>query len=545
MIGIIAKKTEVNIINEFFQLFKTPWEFFKEQTSYDVVIQTDETDKIIDAKLIIIFGSQHYKNKNTKNLQSYNHYNNVLINTDNTRIPIYGDVLTFKNTTHTFLRLKNESVGIQIKNNHTTIVRIGYDLFNEISFLISQGQPPVNALIPTLERHIQVIRTLIIQEGITFVEIPPIPSNTSFMVCLTHDVDFVSIRDHFFDRSMLGFVYRASIGSLLKFFQKKVSWSHLLTNLKSVLSLPFVYLGICRDFWNQFDNYLEIEKKTPATYFFIPFKKKHGKNVNQKPATLRAAKYDINEVKSIVQKLLSRGCEIGLHGIDAWNDQDSALKEKNQISNTTGINGVGVRIHWLYFNENSFQILDKAGYLYDSTFGYNDTVGFRAGTQQPFQPISAEKLIEIPLIIQDTALFSKGRMNLIDKKANTLCSEIINKSHLYGGVLTILWHQRSIAPERLYGDFYMNFINELKNNGVWFGTGNQILEWFKKRRNISFGNITRLEDTLEITLKNAEVKTIPGLILRIYNSNKRQSNKETIEFLDIPINGQNIITLSK
>ncbi len=80
------------------------------------------------------------------------------------------------------------------------------------------------------------------------------------------------------------------------------------------------------------------------------------------------------------------GFEVGLHGIDAWADKDSAAEERRRLEPRSGTAGLGVRMHWLYWDKDTFRILDEAGFAYDSTFGYNDTVGYRAGTVQAYRP---------------------------------------------------------------------------------------------------------------------------------------------------------------
>ena len=55
------------------------------------------------------------------------------------------------------------------------LARIGYDLFGEVRTLLTVGQPPENASIPTLELHIALLRDLIVVCGFPLVEIPPVP----------------------------------------------------------------------------------------------------------------------------------------------------------------------------------------------------------------------------------------------------------------------------------------------------------------------------------------------------------------------------------
>ena len=69
---------------------------------------------------------------------------------------------------------------------------------------------------PTLDLHIAVLRDLIVASGAPLVEIPPVPEGYRFIACLTHDVDHPSIRQHRFDHTMFGFLYRAVVHSLVK-----------------------------------------------------------------------------------------------------------------------------------------------------------------------------------------------------------------------------------------------------------------------------------------------------------------------------------------
>ena len=48
-----------------------------------------------------------------------------------------------------------------------------------------------------------------------------------------------------------------------------------------------------------------------------------------------------------------------------------------------------MRMHWLYYDQQSPGVLEKAGAVYDSTIGYNETVGYRAGTTQAYKPLEA------------------------------------------------------------------------------------------------------------------------------------------------------------
>jgi hypothetical protein len=54
---------------------------------------------------------------------------------------------------------------------------------------------------------------------------------------------------------MLGFLYRATVGSAVNVLRGRLSVRHLMTNWIAAAKLPFVYMGLVEDFWNGFDRY--------------------------------------------------------------------------------------------------------------------------------------------------------------------------------------------------------------------------------------------------------------------------------------------------
>ena len=540
MIGVISKKGQRSAVSEFFQLFKTPWEFYDYERHYDVVIATGDNISKITARLLIIYGGEKtsFDSKNGIDIRSQKQHS--VVEWDAWHLPIYGKVINFGSKEKEVIKVEGtgDAAGIEIRQGNQKILRIGYDLFQEVYFLLSSGQPPEFAAIPTLEIHISMLRTWILDSGIPFVEIPPVPAGYDFITCLTHDVDFVGIRNHRFDHTMFGFLYRALIKTLIDFFKGRASGHKLLNNWGAALLLPAVYMNIAKDFWVQFDRYIEIEKGLPSTFFFIPFKKMAGKEVSGQASRRRESKYDISDVKSYVNYLISQGCEIGLHGIDAWLDPKNGRKEFDRIQQETGSPDIGVRMHWLYFNSDSPMVLEKAGFLYDSTYGYNDTVGFMAGTAQVFRPPGAERLLELPLQIQDTALFYSERMGLEEDRAFELCRMLIRSNSMYGGVLVINWHHRSIATERLWGEFYERLLDHLRESHVWFGTGEEVVRWFEKRRKAQFEEVKLTKKGLKVKISGQEGFSGPGLMLRLYKPRLTPDGdwEETVNgFIDVPV----------
>jgi peptidoglycan/xylan/chitin deacetylase (PgdA/CDA1 family) len=539
MIGVIANSNEQEIVSEFFELFKTPWEFFDRNKTYDVVINTTENFEKTNAKLVLLYNSGRHSFDSNKGISTSPIIENKYLQDDGFVVPVYRNLSVITGSATPRLTIRNNAAhaGQEFIEGKQRIVRIGYDLFQEVTYLLSNGQPAHNASIPTLELHIATLRRLILQAGISFVEIPPVPAGYNFIVCLTHDIDFIRIRDHRFDHTMWGFLYRASIGTLINVLNGRSTLADLYQNWKAVLTVPFVYLGLAIDFWFKFDRYMELEEKVGArsTFFFIPFKNRMGDKLTGKGAKMRAAKYDVTDIQDTIKKLVNNGFEAGVHGIDAWHDPAGARAEKARITEASGQSDVGIRMHWLYYNQDTHRILEEAGYTYDTTFGYNDAVGYRAGTTQIFKPISVNNILELPLNIQDTALFNPRHMSLTKAAAWHLVDDLISKTMVHGGVLTVLWHDRSLSPERLYEDFYIKLLDELKSKNVWFATAIDVCNWFKVRRATRFENVTQNGNVLHIKISNEKNDYLPSMMLRVYQPN---INKHTINYTDLPWQNQ-------
>ncbi len=518
MIGVLCRDSDREIVQEFFQLFKTPWEFYREGRKYRVVISNLSNTQPVEADLLISYHSMPSPFDAQIGLFVDSSVSHQFPCRADISIPIYGQLVSLRGVGTPLAHAKEtgENFAIMFLEEGRQRLRVGYDLFQEIAFLLTEGQPVENARIPTLELHISLLREWIVGSGIPLVEIPPLPWGHQFIACLTHDVDFAGIRRHKLDHTMWGFVYRALVSSTLKFFRGTCSFDHLARNWLAVFSLPLVYLGILDDFWDHFDRYAELEKGLSSTFFLIPFKRRVGEKVHSAYSARRATRYDIDDVREQVKSLASQGCEIGLHGIDAWHSIEKGKQELSRIVQVTGQKNIGVRIHWLCFDHRSAVVLGQTGFLYDATSGYNETIGYKAGTTQVFKPLRVAELLELPLHIQDTALFYPRRLGLTDTQAWELCESLLKMAVRFGGILTVSWHERSLAPERLWGEFYKFLLQELQARGAWFGTAGQIIHWFRVRRSVVFEDSSFAANSVRLRLKCEDDSFEPCMILRVH-----------------------------
>lgn len=502
MIGVIAPPSQHDVVVEFFELFKTPWEFWRNGRHYDVALCCGDVEPPANsARLLVIYSCARGAESGAGDF----------VTVRQSRIPVYGKSVAFGDG--------GSSLEVS-KRNGRTVARFGYDLFEEVRTLLTSGQPIPNAGSPALEQHIGILRELIISNGISLVEIPPVPYGHQFTACLTHDLDHPTVLVHKWDHTMFGFLYRAIVGSVQNVVKKRRTIGVLLRNWAAAFKLPFVHLGLAADFWGEFDRYCALDRGR-SSFFVIPFANDPGQWQGGRAPEKRASGYGIADIAGRIRDLASHGYEIGLHGIDAWCDSGRGTRELQTVRRVTGSRDIGVRMHWLYRDENSLIKLEEAGADYDSTVGYNETVGYRAGTTQVYKPLETTRLLELPLHVMDTALFYPRHLHLTQSEAAVRVSTIIDNAVAFGGCVTVNWHDRSLAPERQWGEFYAEFVAELESKGAWFATASQAVAWFRKRRSARFEVASGERHGVRVRMDDDAGANLPDLQLRVHNGESR------------------------
>ncbi|KAF5084125.1 hypothetical protein DSECCO2_82440 [anaerobic digester metagenome] len=378
------------------------------------------------------------------------------------------------------------------------------DLIKAIADTLNKGLPRNRK--PICEEYLEALRQKI-KHFSPLIEIPPIPWGYNYSLALTHDVDITSVRE----RSFLSVFYAA-----YNCFRQRRG----IEGARVVLAK----FGLAKDPWDLFEIWRALEEKhqVKSTFYFLP---RNGHAGIGSPK-IRAGYYSIDD--ALIKELTTGGWEVGVHGIDNWIDKASAENERMSLPKDTRVR-VGTRVHWLHFDEGTWQILDDAGYDYDSTFGYNEDIGFRAGTLQVYRPRGVERLLELPLHIQDVSLFGRhcwltteegckrvDCLSLNEDEAYQTCNEILDQALRYGGVVTILWHSDCLAAPRDWGDVYTNIINRAMADGAWVTRAIDIVDWFRMRRNARL-DYSKTENGFKITIAGLErARSLPPLRVRVH-----------------------------
>ncbi len=309
---------------------------------------------------------------------------------------------------------------------------------------------------------------------------PVWPEGKPFAVCLTHDVDYVSLY---------------SLRQSARFRTQQCFYGDSLT--KKVRGL----MGWGRDVvralrhanrWDPlhcYERWLEAEAVVGAysTFFFWPgwrsVGKHHSSDCTYELTDQVAFDGQKCSVAEMIREINCRGWEIGLH--PSWysfNDAEEMKRQKAALEMVLGHDVVTVRQHFLHYDVRvTPRIQTEAGFQYDSTLGFNNNVGFRFGTCYPWRlyDIQNEKeltLIEVPLIVEDVALLNQAKgMGLDEDIALLYIEQITEEVKKVGGILTLLWHPNHIIRSEWW-NLYLKVLKYLEDRNAWFGSVQNVAE---------------------------------------------------------------------
>lgn len=305
------------------------------------------------------------------------------------------------------------------------------------------------------------------------------PGGKPFAVCLTHDVDLVSL-----------YALQPAIR------HRKI----LLLTASSAFQILSAALGVGLDLTRAlkngfnidplfcFEKWLEAENQVGgrSTFFFWP-----GCDAVSRPHFTDCA-FNLSDrivfdhqactVAEMIREIHTRGGEIGLHpSWYAFDDVNELKRQKNALETVLGQEVVSVRQHFLHYDiRKTPRNHAQAGFQYDSTLGFNDNIGFRFGTCYPWRLYDMEAreslpIIEVPLIIQDSAMLNplKG-LRLDGRTAFEYIQQIATAVKIVGGILTLSWHPNNIVHP-VWWDLYVRTLDYLQQHNAFFGSIRDIM----------------------------------------------------------------------
>ena len=363
---------------------------------------------------------------------------------------------------------------IWIKKEEDEVKRADYSYFT-LHFFLEEIKDTLEILTenekvyetPIINDKIAILENILMQIFIhykqPFLRVKYLPSHFSWGICISHDVDNLSLKEHMIDDVSV----KSLVSSYIELYHKHRNVQSTLNyNLACIRCLLFGF----KDPYDNIEEWIELEKNIPSTFYFAM-------------TSGRGIKYSKEQTKNAVKMLAGTQFEIGIHGQNHSNIQ--IIKEElEELFSISGKKPSGIRMHYLNFSKDTWQLLEDAGYLYDTTYGFSRETGYRSGTVMPYYvPVTSDqKIIEIPLHIMDTTLFNVLYMNLNTEMAISITEKTIEQCRKYNGVMSALIHQRSISPHfSRYREWYMWLRDLIQNDGqCWIVSNEKLAEWHRQ-----------------------------------------------------------------
>ena len=181
------------------------------------------------------------------------------------------------------------------------------------------------------------------------------------------------------------------------------------------------------------------------------------------PPGPRDSGYDPRDprVRRVIDWLGGLGVESGVHpGYTTLRSPERLRREISVLREVLGDQPLGGRQHYLRWCPDTWIHWESCGLAYDSTVGYPEKIGFRAGTCIPYRPwlLSLNRqanLLEIPPIVMDRSLL--GYMHLTAEEAQPLVMNYADRCRAVGGVFGVIWHNNTLLDPP-YRSAYLNLL---------------------------------------------------------------------------------------
>jgi peptidoglycan/xylan/chitin deacetylase (PgdA/CDA1 family) len=327
----------------------------------------------------------------------------------------------------------------------------------------------------------------------------PWPQGKRFAVCLTHDVDLISYASwkpsirRGIELVRLLFGDSNGIMPTAKSLASPAGVKHLVSLLASKAASATCTKGGRQDL---FAPWLSLEARYGfrSTFFFLPNRSSRYHFFDgpvYRHEDCLGFEGERTTVAELMRELDRRGWEVGLHGtFSSFDDAHELKKQKDQVERSVQKEVVSTRQHYLHFDiTKTPKAQNEAGFKYDSSFGSNRLIGFRNGIAFPFYfyDLGADAplpLLEIPLHIQDGALFNPDNLDLSPPLA--LLSDRVEDTR---GLVTLLWHPHVVDERRFPGWFwvYEELLKYISRKDAWVAPVRKIGDWWEQRRKLKFG----------------------------------------------------------
>ena len=261
-------------------------------------------------------------------------------------------------------------------------------------------------------------------------------------IIISHDVDHMTVWEHLpKDLILPKFIIRAK----LELLKGKIGFGEFFNRMGDFVSNK----------WQRIDEVMDFNDEMGIkSSFFIGVNNGVGLS------------YPLKHAAQWVPKIISRGFEVGVHGID-FDSFEKIKKEHSIFQEISGLKNFGIRMHYLRQNESTFGHIAKSGY------------GFECSDQGFKNPYKIGDMWEFPLQIMDGWVMNgdaRHQTRTFEETKEYTLKEIEKAKAANLDFLSILFHDRYMSSSFItWKKWYMWLIKHLKSEGYEFVTHDQAI----------------------------------------------------------------------
>jgi peptidoglycan/xylan/chitin deacetylase (PgdA/CDA1 family) len=362
------------------------------------------------------------------------------------------------------------------------------DMWGNWDFSFGESNLRGELYTPWLDKPLMELRRDLLQENPRLEPEPLWPEGKPFAVCLTHDVDLITLNASFSGSTRM---VRRDLGLLLKRPRDTVAPSMAMRNVVRGIYLLLTLRWLRHKPERTYDEWVKLEDRYgfKSTFFFFPPEVSLPHAYDCLYSFDDPMLFDGHRVKvrDVMKELVRSGWDVGLHGSYHSAVRPGLLAEqRREIEGVVERPVIGTRQHWLHYDVRVTPKLQaEAGLRADSTQGFNRNVGFRAGTAFPYRCWDFDRnepldLLEVPQHIMDGGLFTTNALEYDVDLAVRHCVHLMNEVQGVGGCLTLSWHPNTIHYPN-YWAVYETVLAEASRRGAWGCSMGQLHSWWTER----------------------------------------------------------------
>jgi len=325
---------------------------------------------------------------------------------------------------------------------------------------------------PPIHRYADLLGELLRERGVEVAPMPRWPNGARYAVALTHDVDLPERPSR--GRVLLGEWWRGVPRS-----RREAYW-----DLRSTIRSCGFYNSCLapatrRREWD-FPLICDLERRhrLRSAFYFAVVHRDAGHRCD--------VTYDVRQrrYRRLFRRLRTDGWEVGLHASYRTRLGTPTIVEQMQTLGAAGSGPVaGVRHHYLQIDRTdptrSLLEHSDADLMYDTSIGFNDCPGFRAGIALPYRPYDADRMearvfVELPMTLADMHLPRGDEAAAIQE-----VSDHLDRVRSLGGLAVLNWHVGHWHTDPAWRAAYVAACERLSHDGeAWIATPHEIARWW-------------------------------------------------------------------